>query len=55
MMGEAEADYMRLVRSWAERTRHEVESWRDLSPEGKRERAIARQTPRRPHTNPWRC
>ena len=34
-------DYMRMVQRWAERTRAEVESWVDLSPEGKRDRAMA--------------
>jgi PadR family transcriptional regulator AphA len=41
-------DYMRLVQSWAERTRTEVESWKDLSPEGKRERAMALFERKRP-------
>jgi DNA-binding PadR family transcriptional regulator len=41
-------DYMRLVQSWAERTRREVESWRDLSPEGKRDRAMALFERKRP-------
>jgi DNA-binding PadR family transcriptional regulator len=41
-------DYMRLLQNWAERTRREVESWRDLSPAGKRERAMALFERKRP-------
>jgi DNA-binding PadR family transcriptional regulator len=33
-------DYFQLLHGWAQRTRREVESWADLSPEGKRERAL---------------
>jgi PadR family transcriptional regulator AphA len=41
-------DYMRMVQRWAQRTRAEVESWSDLSPEGKRERAMALFERKRP-------
>jgi DNA-binding PadR family transcriptional regulator len=41
-------DYMRLVQQWAERTRAEVDSWADLAPEGKRERAMALFERKRP-------
>jgi DNA-binding PadR family transcriptional regulator len=41
-------DYMRLVQSWALRTRGEVQTWDDLSPEGKRERAMALFERKRP-------
>jgi DNA-binding PadR family transcriptional regulator len=41
-------DYMRLVHRWAARTRAEVESWSDLSPAGKRERAMALFEHKRP-------
>jgi PadR family transcriptional regulator, regulatory protein AphA len=41
-------DYMRLVQQWPERTRAEVESWADLSPEGKRDRAMALFERKRP-------
>ena len=43
-------DYMRLVQQWAERTRTEVESWADLTPSGKRERAMALFERKRPAT-----
>jgi DNA-binding PadR family transcriptional regulator len=33
-------DYFQLLHQWAERTRREVETWADLTPEGKRERAL---------------
>jgi PadR family transcriptional regulator, regulatory protein AphA len=41
-------DYMHMVQRWAERTRAEVLSWADLSPEGKRERAMALFEGKRP-------
>jgi DNA-binding PadR family transcriptional regulator len=33
-------DYFQLLHRWAERTKREVEGWADLTPEGKRERAL---------------
>jgi DNA-binding PadR family transcriptional regulator len=33
-------DYFQMLHGWAERTKREVESWVDLTPEGKRERAL---------------
>jgi DNA-binding PadR family transcriptional regulator len=33
-------DYFQMLHRWAERTRAEVERWADLTPEGKRERAL---------------
>jgi DNA-binding PadR family transcriptional regulator len=33
-------NYFQMIHSWAARTKQEVESWSDLSPEGKRERAL---------------
>ena len=33
-------DYMQMIYRWAERTKAEVERWADLTPEGKRERAL---------------
>ena len=41
-------DYMHMVQRWAGRTRAEVESWSDLSPAGKRERAMALFERKRP-------
>jgi hypothetical protein len=41
-------DYMHMVQRWAQRTRLEVESWSDLSPDGKRERAMALFERKRP-------
>jgi DNA-binding PadR family transcriptional regulator len=32
--------YMQMIHAWAERTKAEVERWADLTPEGKRERAL---------------
>jgi PadR family transcriptional regulator AphA len=41
-------DYMHMVQRWALRTLAEVESWSDLSPAGKRERALALFERKRP-------
>jgi hypothetical protein len=44
-------DYMRMIHDWARRTRAEVERWEDLTPEGKRERALRIFDQKRPA--PW--
>ena len=33
-------DYMQMIHRWAQRTKAEVEAWEDLTPQGKRERAM---------------
>ena len=43
-------DYMQTIYRWAERTKAEVESWADLTPEGKRERALQIFEQKRPAT-----
>ena len=45
-------DYFGLVQRWAERSRATVEGWADLSPEGKRERALQLFEEKRPFLPP---